>query len=60
MTVTEQIVQALRTLPEAQAREVLDFVLLKSRLLRATSSSNQPDMSAFDRFGRYTRVALRP
>jgi len=52
VTTTEQILQELRTLPEAQAREVLDFVeFLKSRLPRGTSMSTQRDMSAFDRFG---------
>jgi hypothetical protein len=50
MTTAEKILAEVRTLPEAQAREVLDFVaLLKSRLER--SKSSQQDASAFDRFG---------
>jgi hypothetical protein len=49
MTTAEQILAELRTLPEAQAREVLDFVaFLKSRL---RNKSSQQDVSAFDRFG---------
>ena len=50
MTTAEQILAEVRTLPEAQAREVLDFVaFLKARLQR-----NKPihqDVSVFDRFG---------
>lgn len=50
MTTAEQILAEVRTLPEAQAREVLDFVaFLKSRLRRNTS--DKQDVSAFDRFG---------
>jgi hypothetical protein len=50
MTTAEQILAEVRTLPEAQAREVLDFVaFLKSRLQR--NKSVRHDMSAFDRFG---------
>jgi hypothetical protein len=50
MTTTEKILEEVRTLPEAQAREVLDFVaFLKSRLPRGKSA--QQDISAFDRFG---------
>jgi hypothetical protein len=50
MTTAERIIAELRTLPEAQAREVLDFVaFLKSRLQRRKPS--QQDVSAFDRFG---------
>ena len=50
MTTAEKILAELRTLPEAQAREVLDFVaFLKSRLRR--NKSTQRDLSAFDRFG---------
>jgi hypothetical protein len=50
MTTAEQILAEVRTLPEAQAREVLDFVaFLKSRLQR--NKSAQQDVSAFDRFG---------
>jgi hypothetical protein len=51
MTTAEQILAEVRTLPEAQAREVLDFVaFLKSRLQRNTAAK-QDDVSAFDRFG---------
>jgi erythromycin esterase-like protein len=50
MTTAEKILAEVRTLPEAQAREVLDFVaFLKSRLQRKKSA--QQDVSAFDRFG---------
>jgi hypothetical protein len=50
MTTAEKILAEVRTLPEAQAREVLDFVaFLKSRLSR--NKSAQQDVSAFDRFG---------
>ena len=50
MTTAEQILAEVRTLPEAQAREVLDFVaFLKSRLQR--NKSARQDVSAFDRFG---------
>jgi hypothetical protein len=50
MTTAEKILAELRTLPEAQAREVLDFVaFLKSRIQR--NKSAQQDASAFDRFG---------
>ena len=49
MTTAEKIIAELRTLPEAQAREVLDFVaFLKSRLKHRKS---QHDVSVFDRFG---------
>lgn len=50
MTTAEKILEEVRTLPEAQAREVLDFVaFLKAR--QASGKSVQQDMSAFDRFG---------
>jgi len=50
MTTAEKILAELRTLPEAQAQEVLDFVgFLKSRLQR--NKPVQQDVSAFDRFG---------
>ena len=50
MTTAEKILAEVRTLPEAQAREVLDFVaFLKSRLQR--NKLGQRDVSAFDRFG---------
>jgi Protein of unknown function (DUF2281) len=49
MTTAEKIIAELQTLPEAQAREVLDFLtFLKSRLQR---SKSQHDVSVFDRFG---------
>jgi hypothetical protein len=50
MNTAEKILAEVRTLPEAQAREVLDFVaFLKSRLQR--NKSTQQDVSVFDRFG---------
>lgn len=50
MNTAEKILAEVRTLPEAQAREVLDFVaFLKSRLQRNRAAHK--DMSAFDRFG---------
>lgn len=50
MTTAEKILSEVRTLPEAQAREVLDFVaFLKSRLQR--NKPAQQDVSVFDRFG---------
>jgi hypothetical protein len=49
MTIAERIFEEVRTLPETQAREVLNFVSsLKSR---QTTGKSQRDMSAFDRFG---------
>ena len=39
MTTAEKILAEVQTLPEAQAREVLDF------------GAGQRDVSAFDRFG---------
>ncbi len=50
MSTAERIYDEVRTLPEPDAREVLDFVaILKAR--RAQASSSQQDMSVFDRFG---------
>jgi hypothetical protein len=49
MTTADKILAEVRTLPEAQAREVLDFVAFLSRLQR--NKSTQKDVSAFDRFG---------
>ena len=49
MTTADKILAEVRTLPEAQAREVLDFVAFLSRLQR--NKSTQQDVSAFDRFG---------
>ncbi len=49
MTIAERIFEEVRSLPEIQAREVLDFVsFLKSR---QAGKSAQRDVSAFDRFG---------
>jgi len=49
VTTAEKILEEVRTLPEAQAREVLEFVaFLKARQVRGKA---QQDMSAFDRFG---------
>jgi hypothetical protein len=50
MTTAEKILEEVRTLPETDAREVLDFVaFLKAR--RAGNKSVKLDTSAFDRFG---------
>ena len=50
MTTAEKILEEVRTLPEMQAREVLDFVaFLKSRLARGKTA--RQDVSVFDRFG---------
>jgi len=50
MTTAERIFAEVRSLPEAQARAVLNFVLfLKSRV--AADRPVQRDMSVFDRFG---------
>ena len=50
MNTAERILDELRALPEAQAREVLDFVtFLKSRYGRRCAPSS--DLSVFDRFG---------
>ena len=50
MTIAEEILAELQTLPEAQAREVLYFIaLLKSR--RQRGEPIQQDVSAFDCFG---------
>jgi uncharacterized protein DUF2281 len=50
MSTAERIFNEVRTLPESQAREVLDFVaFLKARY--SQTSSSQQDMSVFDQFG---------
>ncbi|ACV34955.1 hypothetical protein [Accumulibacter sp.] len=50
MNTMERIVEEVRTLPETDAREVLDFVgYLKSR--RAQTMAATADMSEFDQFG---------
>lgn len=58
MTIAEEILAEVQTLPEAQAREVLYFIaLLKSR--RQRGESIQQDVSAFDRFGAVYEGQLR-
>lgn len=50
MNTMEKIVEEVQTLPETDAREVLDFVgYLKAK--RARSLAGSVDMSEFDRFG---------
>lgn len=50
MNTTEKILEEVRTLSEAQAREVLDFAaFLKTR--RISRGAPSPDMDAFNRFG---------
>ena len=50
MNTAEKIIEEVRTLPEAQAREVLDFVaFLKAR--RASTVATATDTSVFERFG---------
>ncbi len=50
MNTMEKIVAEVQTLPETDAREVLDFVsYLKSR--RAQAMAATADMSEFDQFG---------
>lgn len=50
MTTLEKIVEEVQTLPETDAREVLDFVgYLKAK--RALSKVETMDMSEFDQFG---------
>lgn len=50
MNTAEKILEEVRTLPEAQAREVLDFAaFLKTR--HAGRGAPSRDMGAFDRFG---------
>jgi hypothetical protein len=50
MNTMEKIVEEVRTLPETDAREVLDFVgYLKSR--RAQIVAATADMTEFDQFG---------
>lgn len=57
MSTAEHIYNEVRSLPESQAREVLDFVaFLKTRYARANSS--QQDMSVFDRFGSVYEVRV--
>jgi hypothetical protein len=54
ITTAEKILDEVRTLPEAHAREVLNFVaFLKARLVDGKSA--QRDMSAFDRSARSTK-----
>ena len=50
MNTMEKIVEEVRTLPETDAREVLDFVgYLKAR--RAQAMAATADRSEFDQFG---------
>ena len=50
MNTREKILEEVQTLPETDAREVLDFVgYLKSR--RAQAMAATADMSEFDQFG---------
>lgn len=50
MNTMEKIVEEVQTLPETDAREVLDFVgYLKAK--RAQSKVATTDMSEFDQFG---------
>jgi hypothetical protein len=50
MTTAEKILEEVRTLPETDARQVLNFVaFLKAR--RAGNKSVKQDIGAFDRFG---------
>lgn len=50
MNTMEKIVEEVQTLPETDAREVLDFVgYLKAK--RAQIKAATTDMSEFDRFG---------
>ncbi len=50
MNTMEKIVEEVQTLPETDAREVLDFVgYLKAKRMRARVSNT--DMSEFDQFG---------
>jgi hypothetical protein len=50
MNTMEKIVEEVQTLPETDAREVLDFVgYLKAK--RAQARATITDMSEFDRFG---------
>lgn len=49
MTTAEEILEAVRELPEPQAREVLDFITFLQRRNRRSASS--PQMVDFDRFG---------
>jgi len=50
MNTMEKIVEEVRTLPEVDAREVLDFVgFLKAK--RAQAKLATVDMSEFDKFG---------
>ena len=50
MTIAERIFAEVRSLPEEQARAVLNYVVfLKSRI--AADRSARHDMSAFDCFG---------
>jgi hypothetical protein len=50
MNTAEKLVEEVRTLPEAQALEVLDFVAaLKAR--RSGAAATATDTSVFERFG---------
>lgn len=50
MNTMEKIVEEIHTLPETDAREVLDFVgYLKAK--RAQAKAEAADMSEFDQFG---------
>ncbi len=50
MNIMEKIVEEIHTLPESDAREVLDFVgYLKAK--RAQARVDVVDMSEFDQFG---------
>jgi hypothetical protein len=60
MNTAENIFDEVRTLPEVQAREVLDFVGFLKAKSAGLGAAASADMSVFDRFGavydgRYSR-----
>jgi hypothetical protein len=60
MNTAEKIIQEVRTLPEAQAQEVLDFVgFLKSKQQAETSAARKAARAGLARFrGRFKAVKI--
>ena len=51
MNTTELLYQEIKTLPEFEAREVLDFVVFLKYKLQKLNAQKMTDMSEFDQFG---------
>ncbi|MFY9261462.1 MAG: DUF2281 domain-containing protein [Gallionella sp.] len=51
MNTTELLYQEIKTLPEFEAREALDFVAFLKSKLQKSNTPKTTDMSEFDQFG---------